>query len=241
MRAIGEFTFAHALEQLEVFLDRPLAVGARFARLADRATHLAYLGFGRTVDVGFALLDELDGEVVNASEVIGRVKHVFAPVEPKPPDVVLDGLDVLRVFGCRVGVVHAQVTLAAEPLRKAEVEADAFRMTDVQVPIRLGWKPRDDLLVASLSEVIGDDGFDEVVVRCWFVGIVRRVDGRRHGCRLHAAVCRCGAEPTSTWGEHAKVQKAKRCAAGWTNARPRLRSHAQVLRGPLPARSVLLA
>ena len=74
-------------------------------------------------------------------EVVARVQ-LFVPLEAEPLDVVLDGLDVLDVFGERVRVVEAQVAPPRELLGDAEVQADGLRVTDVQEAVRLGRKAR---------------------------------------------------------------------------------------------------
>src|SRR5262249_6234372 len=73
-------------------------------------------------------------------EVVGRVEQPVLPVETEPFHVLHDGLDVFGLLLLRIGVVEAQIGLATELRREAEVQADRFRMTDMQVAVRLGWK-----------------------------------------------------------------------------------------------------
>jgi hypothetical protein len=54
------------------------------------------------------------------------------------------------------------VTAPAEPLREPEVEADRLGVPDVEVPVGLGRKPGDHLLVLARAEVFLDDLGDEV-------------------------------------------------------------------------------
>ena len=62
-----------------------------------------------------------------------------------------------------VGVVEPQVELAAVLLGEAEIQADALRVADVQIPIRLGRKPRVHAPARSSRREIGlDDLLDEV-------------------------------------------------------------------------------
>ena len=67
-RAVREFAGAHALEQVQVFLHGAVAVGAFLARLGQRAAVLADLLGAQVVHVGFALLDQLDGELYSCSK-----------------------------------------------------------------------------------------------------------------------------------------------------------------------------
>ena len=73
-----------------------------------------------------------------------------------------DGIDILDVFLGRVGVVHAQVADAAELARDAEVQADGFRVADVQVAVRLRRKARVNLRIFFLGDVLGHDVADEI-------------------------------------------------------------------------------
>ena len=112
--AVGEFAGLHAREQVEVLLDGAVAVGAVLARLGEGAAVLADFVGGQVADVGLAALDELDGPLVELVEIIGGVEEAVFPVEAEPADVVHDGIDVLLLFLVGIGVVEAQVGLAAE-------------------------------------------------------------------------------------------------------------------------------
>ena len=139
-RAVGELAGAHALEEVEALLDRPVAPGAVPPRLGERAAVLADLVGGEVVHVGLAGPDEVDGPLVELLEVVRGEVQVLAPVEPQPADVGLDGVDVLLLFLDGVRVVEAQVAAAAELPGDAEVEADRLRVADVEVTVRLRGK-----------------------------------------------------------------------------------------------------
>ena len=64
-RAIGEFAFAHALEQIEIFLDGAVAIGALLAGLGERAACLANFLGRQIAHVGLAGLDQLHGPIVD--------------------------------------------------------------------------------------------------------------------------------------------------------------------------------
>ena len=97
-RAVGELAGAHAREEVEVLLGRPVAPRALAAGLGERAAVLADLVGRQVVDVGLAGLDEVDGPLVELLEVVGGEVQVLAPVEAEPADVGLDGVDVLLLF-----------------------------------------------------------------------------------------------------------------------------------------------
>ena len=160
--AVGELAGAHAREQVEALLGRPVPPRALAAGLGQRAAVLADLVGGEVVHVGLADLDEVDGPLVELLEVVRGEVEVLAPVEPQPADVRLDGVDVLLLFLHGVRVVEAQVAAAAELAGDTEVEADRLRMTDVEVAVRLGGEAGDDGLVPALAKVGRDDVADEV-------------------------------------------------------------------------------
>ena len=85
------------------------------------------------------------------------MEEMLPPVEPQPPDVGLDGIDVLLLFLAGVRVVEAQVAAAAELPSDAEVEADRLRVADMEVAVGLGGEAGDDGLVPALAKVGGDD------------------------------------------------------------------------------------
>ena len=69
-RAVGKLAGPHPPEQVEVLLDRAVAVGAVAARLGERAAVLADLVGRQVADVGLAGLDQLLGPLVELLEVV---------------------------------------------------------------------------------------------------------------------------------------------------------------------------
>ena len=125
--------------------------------LGQRAAIRANLVRVQAVDVRLPFPDQLDGELIELLEVIGRVQ-LGGPLEAEPRDVFLDRLDVLDVFLRRIRVVEPQVAGAAVLLGDAEIQADRLRVADVQIAVRLGRKPgRDAAVMLSGREVLVDD------------------------------------------------------------------------------------
>ncbi len=62
-RSLFKFALVHALEEIEVFLHRAVAVGALDAGLGGSALLCGYLFRGLIVDIGFALLDQPHGQI----------------------------------------------------------------------------------------------------------------------------------------------------------------------------------
>src|SRR6185437_779305 len=88
---------------------------------------------------------------------------MLAPVEAEPAHVAFDGVDIFLFFTCRIGIVEAQIAVATEFPRDAEVEANRLGMADVQIAIRLGRKARDHLFDAPGIQIGLDDVADEIV------------------------------------------------------------------------------
>src|SRR5262249_50253631 len=81
-----------------------------------------------------------------------------------------DRIDVLPLFFLRIGIVEAEVGLAAELVGESEVEADGLGVTYVQVAVRLGRKPGLNNRIAELFrlQVLDHRVADEV--RRWWRG-----------------------------------------------------------------------
>ena len=162
VRAVGELVGAHPREQIEVLRHRSIAVRAVPARLGQRAAVRAHLVGAQAVDVRLALLDQLDGELIQPLEVVRRVE-LGVPREAEPRDVLLDRVDVLDLFLGRVRVVEAQVADAAALGGDPEVEADRLGVADVQIAVRLRRKARRDAAVMpARREILVDDRANEI-------------------------------------------------------------------------------
>ena len=158
VRAIGILALLHRAEQLQVLLDRSVAVDAGAAGLGERSAQRTHLVGRRAVDVGEPRLDEVAGEFVEPVEVVRRVIEVRAPVEPQPAHRRHDRVGELDVLLHRIGIVEAKMADAAVFGGEPEVQADRFGMTDMQVAIGLGRKAGDDApAVFARAQVLGDD------------------------------------------------------------------------------------
>ena len=163
VRAVGELAGAHAPEQVEVLVDAAAPVRRVDAGLGQRATMSADLVGRVRVHVGQPAPDQVLGVLIEPLVVVRRVVLAVVPVEAEPADVLLDGVHVLDVLLDRVGVVEAQVAMAAVLVRHAEIEADGLGVADVQVAVGLGRKAGDDLAAVDAGRHVGgDDLADEV-------------------------------------------------------------------------------
>ena len=164
--ALGELAVLHALEQIEILLDRAVAVRAH-GGLADVAAALLELLGSQVADVGQAFFDELDGKFIVLFKIIRAVEEPVAPVEAQPVDIGLDGVDVFGVFLRRVGIVHAQVAQAAEFFGRAKIDRQRLAVADVQIPVRLRRKPGVHALTlepAAGGQILFNKGVDEISV-----------------------------------------------------------------------------
>ena len=165
-RAVGELAVLHALEQVEVLLHRPVAPGAVLARLRQGAAILSHLLRGQIAHIRPALADEDLRPLIKLLEVIGGEEQTVTPIPAEPADALHDGIHELGLFLDRVGVVKAQVALAAVLLRDAEVNPDRLGVTDVQIAVGLRREARADATAETASAIVLFDRSADEVQRC---------------------------------------------------------------------------
>ena len=167
--AVRELAGLHALEQVPVLRGGSFAVRTVPARFRGRAPVVPHLFPGKAVDVGVALVHELQRIGVQLIEVIGgEVQPVF-PVESQPPDVPLDPLDVVHVLRLRIRVVEPEVAQPAVLRRHPEIQADGLGVADVEIAVRLRGEAGHHLAPELAAfHVRVDDLAYEIPVRFFF-------------------------------------------------------------------------
>jgi len=70
---------------------------------------------------------------------------MLAPIEAEPAHVALDGVDIFLLFLGRLVSSKRKITVSAEFLGNAEIQADRLGVADMEIAVRLGWKTGDDL------------------------------------------------------------------------------------------------
>ena len=135
-----KFTLVHTLEEVEILLNRAVAVRTFGAGNCGSAFLSGNLLGGLVVDVCLPFLNQAHCQIVKLREIVGCVALVLAPVEAKPVNVFTDCIDIFRVFLDRVCVVETKEAFAAKLFSGAEVHTDSFSMADVQITVRLRWK-----------------------------------------------------------------------------------------------------
>ena len=98
------FACIHFLEQSEALLNGAIAIGAVRTRLSRGSFLLGNLLGRLFVDIGFALLDELYGEIPQLLEIVAGIVLV-SPLETQPLDILLDGLYILHILFCGFGII----------------------------------------------------------------------------------------------------------------------------------------
>ena len=133
--AVGKRSLPHSAKDVEVLFYRSIPIGAVLSGFRQRSPIFPRFLGAQAANVGFALIDELEGKLVELLEIVRCVVETVFPVESQPADVTLDRVLVFRFFPGRIRVIESEI---AQPLifgRNTEVQADRFRMADVQVPV----------------------------------------------------------------------------------------------------------
>ena len=161
---ILDLTVLHFFKQCEALFDRAVAIG-RFGGSAQVAAVFAHLLGRQLTDISKSLFDQLHGALIHLVEILGGIIKPVLPVKAQPPDIFLDGVDILDVLLGRVGIVHAKIADAVILQRCAEVDADRFGVADMQVAVGLGRKARMHLhpiVIAALGDILFYHGVDKV-------------------------------------------------------------------------------
>ena len=116
---------------------------------------------GEIAHEGKPFVDKEKGALEHVVEIVGAEQH-RRRFKAQPAHVALDAADIFLVFLDRVGIVVAQVALAAVFNGRAKVEANRFGMPDMQVAVGLGRETRDHMIHTPVGEVIVDDFLNEV-------------------------------------------------------------------------------
>ena len=152
--ALLELARTHPAEQVEVLFRGAVAPRRGTAGLASvAAAVLTHLVAGQVIDVGLSLEDELLGVLVALVEVVAAVEDAAVGVGTQPVQVLDDAVDVLLTLASGVGVVEAEVELAAVLVGDGPVDIDGLGAADVQVAVRLRREAGMDLADLAFGEV----------------------------------------------------------------------------------------
>ena len=182
-------TVSHFAENAQVFLNRTITVRGVLPRLLERAAVVAHLVGRLLVHIGVAGLDEMFGKGVHVLKVGAREIKILLlavlPGEAKPADAVENAVDVLLILLHGIRVVEAHVAAAAVIAGEPEIKADALRVADMKIAVRLRRETRADFrrvglpflelfgigsrvaapvarLIGAFSQILFDDVANEV-------------------------------------------------------------------------------
>ena len=161
--ALFKFSRRHLCEEFKVLFHTAVSVRRVGSWLRQRAAVGAYLLRVLVVDIGFAGLYEVERPLIKLFKIVGGVAQL-SPLETQPLDVLHDRLDILRLLFRGVCVVKAKVAPAAKLRGHAKVEADGFRVPDVEIAVRLRWESRDHLVDRTVFKVFGYYLLDKILI-----------------------------------------------------------------------------
>ena len=159
--AVSIFAGFHITENLEVLLHAPVSVRAFHARFVDGAASLADFFLSLVIDVCQSPLYQVFSPFVQLVEIVRSISFLI-PLETKPLDIFFNRIHIFGVFLGRVGIVETQVCLAAIFLSQAEVYADTFRMSKMQISVRLRRETGQNAVHFPGLEIRFNDFFEEI-------------------------------------------------------------------------------
>jgi hypothetical protein len=160
---VTEFAGPHLLEQLQVLVHGTSAERTVSSRLSDGASELPDLLLAEGIDVRLALPNQDYRALIEPVEIVGSEIEVIPPIVPQPPNVLLNGSDVLHVFCEGIGVVEPEMTDTAVLRGQPEVQNDGLGVTDMEIPV--GFRGKSGLHSAPIGAVLlmlGHNGPNEV-------------------------------------------------------------------------------
>ena len=162
--AFLKFAILHALKQIEVFLHGAIAIGAVHARLGERAAIDAHLLGRLIIDIRDAAADHIAGNLIQAVKEIGG-KIQFIPFIAQPFDVCDESGFLLG----GIGIVKAQIALAAIFLGNAKIDAQCLGVADMQITIRFRGKAGAYMVKASTGKVFVDKFLNKIGCASLFI------------------------------------------------------------------------
>ena len=161
--SVRKLTRTHTREEIQILLDRAPAARTFLARLGQRTAIGPDLLRREIIHIGKPLLNQLDCIFIQPLEIVRGIEPPIAPREAEPADVLLNGIHILDVLLRRVRIVKAQIAETIVILSNTEVKADGLCVSDVQIAVRLGRKPRmDPLRMSSRTQIFVDDISDKI-------------------------------------------------------------------------------
>ena len=160
--ALFEFPPLHPFEQIETLLGRAIAPRAFFARRIEIPAIFANLLRRQFAYIRLATAYQFLRPCIQLVEII-RCKIQCIPIKSKPTHIFFDRIAILRVFFHWVGIVETQIARSSKLLRQAKIQADRFRMTNVEITIGLGRETRRNApAILAVFQILFDDFSHEI-------------------------------------------------------------------------------
>ena len=136
---------AHSFEEAEILLDRSVSKWRVLTRFGQRAARETYLFRGLVVHIGFPRANQFERPLIKLIEIVGGIAQLV-PLAAQPTNIFYDGAHELLFLFLGIRIVKPQVEPAPEGLREPVIQSHRFRVTDMQIAVRLGRKPGHHLL-----------------------------------------------------------------------------------------------
>ena len=182
--SVAELAPSHAFEEVQIFIDSPLAKGTWATGFGDRTTIGADFLFAQVIDIGLALLDQADCPRVELLEVVRCVEFVVSPVKPHPPQVSLDSANVLDILRFRVGVVESEIADTVILRSEPEIQRATLGVTDMRIPIWLRRKSYEHSFAPTAAQIVFHDCSDKIKPLCGGMDVVFRCRVQGHGITI---------------------------------------------------------
>ena len=90
--------------------------------------------------------------------------HFTVPMETEPTHVLFNWFDVFHIFFGRIRIIKAQIGFTLILFSQAEIQANAFRVTDMQISVRFRRKTRMHTIVGIhiVRDIRIDFRFDKI-------------------------------------------------------------------------------
>ena len=87
MGSILELSPPHTLEQIDIFFNRTVSVGALFSGIGQGAAVIPNLFCAQAVNICPAFFDELHGILVELFKIVRGIQLTISPIKSEPLDI----------------------------------------------------------------------------------------------------------------------------------------------------------
>ena len=149
-----KLALCHALEKVEIFLNRTVAVGAVFARLGECSAVFSYFVRRKVANISLAHFNELYGTFIYKIKII-RGKINVVPFKSQPFNILFYGVDILHILLDGVGVVKTEVAFSAVFFGGTEVNANGLGVAYVKITVGFGRETGLNMVVNPFFQILG--------------------------------------------------------------------------------------